>query len=73
MEAIVRNLPTRQREIIVATYFRRWTTREAAEWLGITPAEAKARLYQAVCELADVTDSRPTAKLGSEAWNSAGR
>jgi RNA polymerase sigma-70 factor (ECF subfamily) len=51
MEVMVRNLPAQHREIIVATYFRRRTTREAAVLLGLTRDRAKARLYQAMRDL----------------------
>ena len=51
MELMLRSLPTQHREIIVATYFRGRTTREAARMLGLTPAAAKARLYQAMRDL----------------------
>ena len=58
MELRLRDLPAQHREIIVATYFRRRTIGEAARLLGLTPDAAKARLYQAMCELArsDATD-----------------
>jgi RNA polymerase sigma-70 factor (ECF subfamily) len=51
METMLRNLPAQHLEIIVATYFRRRTTHEAAPLLGLTPAVAKARLYQAMRDL----------------------
>jgi DNA-directed RNA polymerase specialized sigma24 family protein len=54
LEAILRNLPAAHREILAATYFRRQTTREAARQLGITPDDAKRRLYLATRELAAV-------------------
>jgi RNA polymerase sigma-70 factor (ECF subfamily) len=60
MELMLRDLPAQHREIIVATYFRRRTTREAAALLGITPDAAKARLYQAMRDLSDrVAADRP--------------
>jgi DNA-directed RNA polymerase specialized sigma24 family protein len=52
MEAVLRDLPARHRAILVATYVRRQTTQQAARRLGITPAEAKARLYYAMQDLA---------------------
>jgi len=51
MELMLRSLPAQHREIIVATYFRRRTTREAAEALGLAPAAATARLYEAMRDL----------------------
>jgi DNA-directed RNA polymerase specialized sigma24 family protein len=50
----LRNLPTAHREILAATYFRRQTTRQAARQLGITPDDAKLRLYLATRELAAI-------------------
>jgi DNA-directed RNA polymerase specialized sigma24 family protein len=69
MELMLRNLPAHQREIIVATYLRRRTTREAATLLGVTPEAVKARLYQAMRHLSamvatdwpDDADSNPAA------------
>jgi RNA polymerase sigma-70 factor (ECF subfamily) len=49
--ALMLRLPTQHREIIVATYFSGRTTREAAWVLGLAPAVAKARLYQAMRDL----------------------
>jgi DNA-directed RNA polymerase specialized sigma24 family protein len=54
MDVMLRGLPAQQREIIVATYFRGRSTGEAARLLGITPAEVKARIYQAMLELSDI-------------------
>lgn len=51
MELMLRNLPAQHREIIVATYFHRRTTHEAARALGLAPATATARLYQAMRDL----------------------
>ena len=51
MEIMLRSLSAEHREIIVATYFRRRTTREAARALGLAPAVARARLYQAMRDL----------------------
>ncbi|WP_433305461.1 sigma factor-like helix-turn-helix DNA-binding protein [Actinoplanes sp. CA-030573] len=39
MELMLRNLPARHREVIVATYFGRRTTREAAHLLGLELGE----------------------------------
>jgi RNA polymerase sigma factor (sigma-70 family) len=52
MELMLRELPAPHREVLVATYFHRRTTREAAQLLGIPPAEVSARLYQAMRGLA---------------------
>ena len=54
VEFMLLNLPAQQQEIIVATYFRHRTTREAAEQLGLTPDGAKARLYQAMRSLSEM-------------------
>jgi DNA-directed RNA polymerase specialized sigma24 family protein len=51
MELMLRNLAAQHREIIVATYLGRRTTSEAAHLLGLTPATAKARLYEAMRDL----------------------
>jgi DNA-directed RNA polymerase specialized sigma24 family protein len=51
MELMLRHIPAQHREIIVATYFSRRTTREAALSLGLTPVVAKAQLYAAMREL----------------------
>jgi DNA-directed RNA polymerase specialized sigma24 family protein len=51
MEVMLRSLSAQHREIVVATYFHGRTTREAARVLGITPAAARARLYQAMRDL----------------------
>jgi Sigma-70, region 4 len=44
-------LPPQHREIVVATYFGRRTTRQAARLLGLSPAAAKERLYDAMRNL----------------------
>jgi len=54
VELMLRRLPAQHREIIVATYFRRRTTREAAQALGLAPEVAKARLYAAMRDLTDL-------------------
>lgn len=51
MELLLQSLPAQPREIIIATYFSGRTTREAARVLGLAPATATARLYQAMHEL----------------------
>lgn len=51
MELMLRYLPAQHREIILATYFRHRTTHEAARALGLDPAAATARLYQAMRDL----------------------
>jgi len=49
----------------VATYFRGRTTREAAQVLGLAPADAKARLYQAMRDLSLMIDTyRRPARVG---------
>jgi hypothetical protein len=54
LEAIVHDLPPAHREILVATYFRRQTTRQAAQQLGITHEEGRRRVYHATRHLAAV-------------------
>jgi RNA polymerase sigma-70 factor (ECF subfamily) len=51
MELMLQNLPAQHREIIVATYFHHRTTDEAAWALGLAPAAATARLYEAMRDL----------------------
>ena len=51
VDLLLRSLPAEQREIIIATFFLRRTTREAAQLLGLAPAEAKALVYQAMSDL----------------------
>ncbi len=51
IESILRDLAAPHREILVATYFRRQTTREAAQQLGITHDDARRRIYHATREL----------------------
>ena len=51
IEAILRALPPAHREILVATYFRRQTTRQAARQLDITDEDARRRVYHATREL----------------------
>lgn len=48
MELVLRSLPAQHLEILVATYFRGRTTREAARELGLAPADVTARLHQAM-------------------------
>ncbi len=60
MELMLRSLSAPHREILVATYFEGRTVREAAGLLGLSPVDAKARLYQAMRHLsAMVTACRP--------------
>src|SRR5690348_5556234 len=80
VEALVRSLPAPHREILVETYFRRSTPQQAARRLGLAPAEAAARLYEAVHQLAYAVDgltekaaarrrtvwSRPAADMGED-------
>ncbi|GAB2601595.1 hypothetical protein Aab01nite_63620 [Paractinoplanes abujensis] len=54
MEQMLRRLPARHREVLVATYFRGRTTTEAAHVLGLPPKAVKARLYEAMRELSDM-------------------
>ncbi|MBM2615823.1 sigma-70 family RNA polymerase sigma factor [Actinoplanes sp. LDG1-06] len=54
VEQMLRDLPPQQREILVATFFRRRTTREAAQQLGLAPEVARTRLYNAMCNLSDM-------------------
>ncbi|WP_306214345.1 sigma factor-like helix-turn-helix DNA-binding protein [Actinoplanes sp. RD1] len=54
MEAMLHRLPSRHREVLVATYFRGRTTREAAQVLGIAPAAVQVRLYEAMRDLASM-------------------
>jgi DNA-directed RNA polymerase specialized sigma24 family protein len=51
IEEILRALPPAHREILVATYFRRQTTRQAAQQLNITHEDARRRVYHATREL----------------------
>jgi DNA-directed RNA polymerase specialized sigma24 family protein len=51
IEAILRALPPEHREILVATYFRRQTTRQAATQLDTTPEDVRRRVYHATREL----------------------
>ena len=57
-EVMLRSLPPQHREIIVATYFRHRTTGEAATLLGLSPAAAKARLYDAMRDLSLMVATR---------------
>jgi DNA-directed RNA polymerase specialized sigma24 family protein len=54
LEAILRDLLPADREILVATYFRRQTTRQAAQQLGITHEDARRRVYHATRQLTAV-------------------
>lgn len=51
MERMLESLPAQYRQILVETYFRGRSPREAAKALGIPPAVATARLYQAMRDL----------------------
>jgi len=51
IEEILRALPPAHREILIATYFRRQTTRQAARQLDITHEDARRRVYHATREL----------------------
>lgn len=62
-DLLLRNLPAQHRQIIVATYFHRRTTREAARQLGLTPDAAKRQLYHAMRDLSDMlTTARPATR-----------
>jgi DNA-directed RNA polymerase specialized sigma24 family protein len=67
MALIVGRLPSRHREILLATYFRGQTVGEAAHALGLDPAEAKIRLYQAMRGLAGMVAVADTAVSGRPA------
>jgi DNA-directed RNA polymerase specialized sigma24 family protein len=56
LDTAVRGLPERHRTILIATYFRREPIDLAARRFGISPTDAKARLYHAMRELAAVVD-----------------
>ena len=69
IELMLRNLPAQHQEIIIATYFRRRTTREAARALGLAPAAATARLYQAMRDLSLMVAAPPiTPERRARAW-----
>jgi RNA polymerase sigma-70 factor (ECF subfamily) len=51
VDLLLQSLPAEQREIIIATFFQRRTTDEAARLLGLAPDAAKALVYQAMCDL----------------------
>nr|WP_296069352.1 sigma factor-like helix-turn-helix DNA-binding protein [uncultured Actinoplanes sp.] len=59
---LLRRLAPEHREILVATYFRRRTTREAARALGLTPQTASMRLYRAMRELSDMVAASPAVR-----------
>jgi DNA-directed RNA polymerase specialized sigma24 family protein len=51
VDLLLQSLPAEQREIIIATYFHRRTTPEAARLLGLAPDVAKTLVYQAMSDL----------------------
>jgi DNA-directed RNA polymerase specialized sigma24 family protein len=53
-EIMLQSLAAEHREIIIATYFRRQTTPDAAQLLGLAPGIAEARLYQAMRDLSEM-------------------
>jgi DNA-directed RNA polymerase specialized sigma24 family protein len=57
MEVMLRSLPASHQEIIVATYFGGRTAHQAADHLGLPPAVAKARLYEAMRSLSGMVDT----------------
>ncbi|GAA0471417.1 hypothetical protein Ade02nite_34810 [Paractinoplanes deccanensis] len=61
---MLRHLSDPHREIIVATFFGRRTTGEAAELLGLAPEEAKARLYEAMRALTSMVATCPCRRPG---------
>jgi RNA polymerase sigma-70 factor (ECF subfamily) len=59
IEEILHALPPAHREILIATFFRRQTTRQAARQLNISHEDARRRVYHATRELtAAVTAAR---------------
>lgn len=54
VEMMLGSLPAQHQEIIIATYFRHRTIREAAGQLGLTPGTARARLYEAMRGLSEM-------------------
>ncbi|WP_305782464.1 sigma factor-like helix-turn-helix DNA-binding protein [Symbioplanes lichenis] len=54
LETMLQRLPDQHREVLVATYFRGRTTREAAQVLGIAPATVQVRLYEAMRDLSSM-------------------
>jgi DNA-directed RNA polymerase specialized sigma24 family protein len=65
MELMLQCLPVQHQEIIVATYFRGHTMREAANLLGLPPATAKARLFQAMSDLSLMLATRHPVRVGA--------
>jgi RNA polymerase sigma-70 factor (ECF subfamily) len=63
MEAILRALSPAHREILVATYFRRQTTRQAARQLDITDEDARRLVYHATRELTAAVVAARTSRL----------
>jgi RNA polymerase sigma-70 factor (ECF subfamily) len=63
-EVMLQSLPPQHREILVATYFQHRTTGEAAKLLGLTPAAAKARLYEAMRDLSLMVATRSPEHAG---------
>jgi RNA polymerase sigma-70 factor (ECF subfamily) len=65
MQRMLHSLPIQHQQIIVATYFRGHTTDEAAELLGLPPAMAKARLFQAMSDLSLMLATRHPVNAGA--------
>ncbi|MFI7597774.1 sigma factor-like helix-turn-helix DNA-binding protein [Actinoplanes sp. NPDC049681] len=65
VELMLRSLPAPQQEILVATYFRGRTTREAAGELGLAPAAANALLYRAMRGLSLMMATHRLVQTGS--------
>jgi RNA polymerase sigma-70 factor, ECF subfamily len=53
----LRELPTRQGEVVVLHYLLDLPVREVAEWLGLSPGGVKHALFRARQSLADVLTS----------------
>jgi DNA-directed RNA polymerase specialized sigma24 family protein len=54
VDFLLQSLPAEQREMIIATYFQRRTTGEAAHLLGLAPDTAKTLVYQAMSDLTEM-------------------
>lgn len=62
IEAILRDLLPVHREILVATYFRRQTVRQAARQLNLTHEEVRRRVYHATRELSSAVAAARTSR-----------
>jgi RNA polymerase sigma-70 factor (ECF subfamily) len=70
-ELMLRSLPAQHREIIVATFVHGRTTREAAWVLGLAPAVAKIRLYQAMRDLSRMVAAGRPERVGLHSADSS--